>query len=155
MAKRLHSGSSAEVARGRLRGRVPDLVGSRLPRPYQFPARIQSFQAVAAPFPGDATAKLLFDGCGVSIAVKTITFRITLNFLPPWGCRGVRRVTPGGPGSLKRHRETLAHICVFPKGNREKIDAGVSEKFPPRARRPKPPSRAASAAVVMPGLEQA
>src|ERR1700733_14794323 len=103
MAKRLHSGLSAEVARGRLRGRVPDLVGSRLPRPYQFPARIQSFQAVAAPFPGDATAKLLFDGCGVSIAVKTITFRITLNFLPPWGCRGVRRVTPGGPGSLKRH----------------------------------------------------
>jgi hypothetical protein len=29
-------------------------VGSRLPRPYHFRARIQSFQAVAAPFPGDS-----------------------------------------------------------------------------------------------------
>ena len=28
--------------------------GSRLPRPYHFRARIQSFQAVAAPFPGDS-----------------------------------------------------------------------------------------------------
>src|SRR5271154_6096174 len=35
-------------------GRVPDLVGSRLPSPYHFRARIQSFQAVAAPFPGDS-----------------------------------------------------------------------------------------------------
>jgi hypothetical protein len=33
--------------------RVLHLVGSRLPRPYHFRARIQSFQAVAAPFPGD------------------------------------------------------------------------------------------------------
>src|SRR5271170_5566208 len=40
-------------------GRVPDVVGSRLPRPYHFRARIQSFQAVAAPFPVDATVKLL------------------------------------------------------------------------------------------------
>jgi hypothetical protein len=37
------------------RGRVPDVVGSRLPRPYHFRAQIQSFQAVAAPFPGDPT----------------------------------------------------------------------------------------------------
>jgi hypothetical protein len=37
--------------RGR-RAHVPDVVGSRLPSPYHFPARIQSFQAVAAPFPG-------------------------------------------------------------------------------------------------------
>jgi hypothetical protein len=29
-------------------------VGSRLPSPYHFRARIQSFQAVAAPFPGDS-----------------------------------------------------------------------------------------------------
>ena len=34
------------------RAHVPDLVGSRPPRPYHFRARIQSFQAVAAPFPG-------------------------------------------------------------------------------------------------------
>src|SRR5271170_2301134 len=37
--------------------RVPDLVGSSLPSPYHFPARIQSFQAVAAPFPGDSVFK--------------------------------------------------------------------------------------------------
>jgi hypothetical protein len=36
------------------RARVPYLVGQRLPRPYHFPARIQSFQALAAPFPGDS-----------------------------------------------------------------------------------------------------
>src|SRR5277367_942434 len=77
-AERLHCGSSAEVAHGRPRGRVPDVVGSRLPRPYHFPARIQSFQAVAAPFPGDATAKLLFDGCGISpVVVKQIILVIS------------------------------------------------------------------------------
>ena len=38
------------------RARVPHLVASRLPRPYHFPARIQSFQAVAAPLPGNAVA---------------------------------------------------------------------------------------------------
>ena len=32
---------------------APDVVGSRLPSPYQLRARIQSFQAIAAPFPGD------------------------------------------------------------------------------------------------------
>jgi hypothetical protein len=32
--------------------RVPHLVGSRLSSPYHFRARIQSFQAFAAPFPG-------------------------------------------------------------------------------------------------------
>jgi hypothetical protein len=82
MAERLHCGSSAEVAHGRPRGRVPDVVGSKLPRPYHFPARIQSFQAVAAPFPGDPTAKPLFDVCGISrVAVKTNHFSITLEFL--------------------------------------------------------------------------
>ncbi len=35
------------------RARVPDVVASRLPRYYHSRARIQSFQAVAAPFPGD------------------------------------------------------------------------------------------------------
>ena len=34
--------------------RIPDIVGTRLPSPYHFRARIQSFQAVAAPFPGDS-----------------------------------------------------------------------------------------------------
>src|SRR5271169_6996810 len=41
-------------ARGQMRARIPDLVASRLPRPYHFRARIQSFQVVAAPFPGDS-----------------------------------------------------------------------------------------------------
>ena len=40
-------------AHGQPRARIPDVVGSRLPRPYHFRARIQSFQAVAAPFPGE------------------------------------------------------------------------------------------------------
>jgi len=48
------SRSSAWVVPGQPRTRVPDVVGSRLPRPYHFPARIQSFQAFAAPFPGDS-----------------------------------------------------------------------------------------------------
>src|SRR5271163_2229364 len=41
-------------AHGQPRARVPDVVASRLPRPYHSRARIQSFQAVAAPFPGDS-----------------------------------------------------------------------------------------------------
>ena len=55
MAKRPRCDSSAEVAHGRPRDRVLYLVGPRLPRPYHFPARIQSFQAVAAPFPGEGS----------------------------------------------------------------------------------------------------
>ena len=47
-------GSSAGVAHGQPPARVPDLVGSRFPSPYHFRARIQSFQAVAAPVPGDS-----------------------------------------------------------------------------------------------------
>ena len=47
-------GSSTGVARGQPRVCVPHLVGSRLPSPYHSRARIQSFQGVAAPFPGDS-----------------------------------------------------------------------------------------------------
>src|SRR5271170_8012365 len=36
------------------RARLPDVVGSGLPSPYHFRARIQSFQGVAAPFAGDS-----------------------------------------------------------------------------------------------------
>src|SRR5271168_4016165 len=46
-------GSPAGVAHGQPRA-VPDLVGSGLASPYHFRARIQSFQTVAAPFPGDS-----------------------------------------------------------------------------------------------------
>jgi hypothetical protein len=50
-------GRQPESAHGQSRARVPYLVGSRLPRPYHFRARIQSFQAVAAPFPGDSVCR--------------------------------------------------------------------------------------------------
>jgi hypothetical protein len=54
-ARARHSrGSPTGVARRQPRARVPHLVGSTLPSPYHFRARIQSFQAVAAPFPGDS-----------------------------------------------------------------------------------------------------
>jgi hypothetical protein len=36
---------------------VPDVVASRLLKPYHFPALIQSFQSVAAPFPGDCNSQ--------------------------------------------------------------------------------------------------
>jgi hypothetical protein len=36
--------------------RLLHLVGSRLPGPYHFRARIQSFQPLAAPFPGDSVS---------------------------------------------------------------------------------------------------
>jgi hypothetical protein len=45
---------SCGVAHGQPRARLLHLVGSRLPSPYHFRARIQSFQPVAAPFPGDS-----------------------------------------------------------------------------------------------------
>jgi hypothetical protein len=48
-----HSRGMSGLAQGQPRARVPHLVGPRLPSPYHFRARIQSFQAVAAPFPGD------------------------------------------------------------------------------------------------------
>src|SRR5271156_6328026 len=47
-------GRQPGVAHGQSCAPVPDLVGSRFPSPYHFRARIQSFQAVAAPFPGDS-----------------------------------------------------------------------------------------------------
>jgi hypothetical protein len=42
------------AALGPPRGRVPDVVAPRLLRPYHFRALLQSFQSVAAPFPGDS-----------------------------------------------------------------------------------------------------
>ena len=45
---------SCGVAHGQPRAHLLHLVGSRLPGPYHFRARIQSFQPVAAPFPGDS-----------------------------------------------------------------------------------------------------
>jgi len=54
-ARACHSrGSPIRVARRQPRARVPHLVGSTLARPYHFRARIESFQVVAAPFPGNS-----------------------------------------------------------------------------------------------------
>jgi hypothetical protein len=54
LQRRNSRGSSAGGRARSPRGGIPDLVGSRLPGPYHFRARIQSFQAVAAPFPGNS-----------------------------------------------------------------------------------------------------
>ena len=53
--RRCFAGGAGSEAADRARAAAPrvlDVVGSRLRRPYHFRARIQSFQAVAAPFPG-------------------------------------------------------------------------------------------------------
>ena len=65
-------GSSAGVAHGQPCARVPDIVGSTPPRPYHFRARIQSFQAVAAPFPGDS---VLPSGSLSIPATETLRFK--------------------------------------------------------------------------------
>jgi hypothetical protein len=150
-AERLRCGSSAEVAHGRPRGRLPDLVGSRLPRPYHFRARIQSFQAVAAPFTGDATAKLLFGGCGISpVAVKTNDFGIKLEFLASPGCWGARRVSRARwIGISEATSSDASTYLAFPKDKSRKDRRRRSREIPPRARRPTPPSRAASAGVCL------
>ena len=58
-------GSSTGVAHGQPRARVPHLVGSSLPGPYHFRARIQSFQAFAAPFPGDSRFAVRSSGAAI------------------------------------------------------------------------------------------
>ena len=139
-AERLRCGSSAEVAHGRPRGRVPHLVGSRLPRRYHFRARIQSFQAVAAPFPGDPTPELLFDGCGISrVAVKTNNSSINLEFLAPRGCCGARRVSRARwIGISEPTSSDASTYLVFPKEKSRKDRRRRFREIPPSRRRPKP-----------------
>ena len=54
----MSAGAAAFGPPRRFAGKIPALVGSRLPSPYQVRARIQSFQAVTAPFPGDSRAAI-------------------------------------------------------------------------------------------------
>ena len=85
-------GSSGGVARGQPRAaRVPHLVGSRLPSPYHFRARIQSFQAVAAPFPGNSV-----------FAVRPSRGAIPARETPRFGeiARGSGAARRGGAASL-------------------------------------------------------
>jgi hypothetical protein len=49
----------ASLAGEHARAPAPHLVGLRFPRPYHFPARIQSFQCLAATFPGDSVCRSL------------------------------------------------------------------------------------------------
>jgi hypothetical protein len=95
-------------------GRVPDVVGSRLPRPYHFPARIQSFQAFAAPFPGDS---VLPSGAAV---FKLLSFILGLECPPP----------PGQDrGSQKSRKITITRIMFsrkkIPQENRRQMKIAV------------------------------
>src|SRR5271170_1406714 len=56
-ASRFARAGAAFGGRDSFRAGVPYLVALWLPRPYHFPARIQSFQVVAAPFPGDSVRR--------------------------------------------------------------------------------------------------
>jgi hypothetical protein len=103
---------------------VPDVVASRLLRPYHFPALIQSFQSVAAPFPGDSD----FDrGCGLGRAVGSAAGapkppRWRADTTPLGGAEdtdgtnaGLFRYTegtvPGIPFDRKIYRKNLLYIC--------------------------------------------
>ena len=78
-------------AHGQPRARVPDVVASRSPRPYHFRARIQSFQAVAAPFPGDLRVAAR-SSRGAILATETPGFK-SLRDLPRDGGVGTRPST--------------------------------------------------------------
>jgi hypothetical protein len=101
--------------------RIPDLVGTRLPSPYHFPARIQSFQAVAAPFPGDSFAVSLSrrDPGDRNASVQKIDDRLG----------GLLR----DDGTAQASRDlaqpkTVAQIVFFERRTDTKIDAAVSGK---------------------------
>jgi len=113
--------------------------GSRLPRPYHFRARIQSFQAVAAPFPGDPTPELLFDGCGISrVAVKTNNSSINLEFLAPRGCCGARRVSRARwIGISEPTSSDASTYLVFPKEKSRKDRRRRFREIPPSRAPPK------------------
>ena len=108
--------------------RVPDLVASTLPRPYHFPAWIQSFQAVAAPFPGDSVlpSDPLAPRSGRNASVQ--------KFAPDWAREAVTRPRSKRPDDLKRHPSTN---LVSPKEKSKKNRRAPSEPPP-----------------FMPGLEQ-
>jgi hypothetical protein len=136
---RLSAYIAARQPKWRTVGRVPDVVGSRLPRPYHFRARIQSFQAVAAPFPGDPTPELLFDGCGISrVAVKTNKFSINLEFPASPGCWGTRRVSRARWIEISEATSSDASTYfVFPKEKSRKHRRRRFREIPPSSAPPK------------------
>ena len=107
-------------AHGELRARIPHLVASRLPRPYHFRARIQSFQAVAAPFPGDS---VLPSGPLAPRSRRTEKPRlkkstISLGDLPGRGVRAVEGghgVGSGDPRYVAGQSEERTTLALFQK----------------------------------------
>jgi hypothetical protein len=76
-------------------------VGSRLPRPYHFRARIQSFQAVAAQFPGDSVCRQVYNAGIVSVPNARRAFLVGAA-IPAHG-KGSRKI------------EILSAFCGFSK----------------------------------------
>jgi hypothetical protein len=99
--------------RGRPRARIPDVVAWRLPRPYQFRARIQSFQVVAAPFPGNlATTSIVGDAAGFGTRpAASIGWGVAPCAKPQW--RGHRR---DHHGDGRSRRATVVWPARGPRG---------------------------------------
>jgi hypothetical protein len=98
--------------------RVPDLVVSRLPSPYQFRARIQSFQGVAAPFAGDSV---------VTSASRAASATATPGSRDR---RSARRQPP--PRRRRRNRSRsrfLPHFVTFQGFARQKISPPVATRL--------------------------
>src|SRR5271163_3328809 len=100
--------------------RVPHLVGSRLSSPYHFRARIQSFQAVAAPFPGDSFAASLSrrDPGDRNASPQKIDNRLAGVVLQT----ELKRPRGGG---LKNSKTTIASFSVLRKKNRHRQVDGI------------------------------
>ena len=120
------------LSRRQPRARVPDLVGSRPPRPYHFPARIQSFQAVAAPFPGDSVFK----------SERLQTENRKSPFCPPSRREKAATTTAhrGRPEELKNDRSTNS---ASPKQNAQKSTPLVSAENRAQGAEPRGPKAAA------------
>jgi hypothetical protein len=82
-------------AHGQHLARVLDIVASRHPRPYHFRALIQSFQAVAAPFPGDSVLPSDPLARGRNASVQ--------KFAPDWAREAATRPGSKRPADLEKH----------------------------------------------------
>jgi hypothetical protein len=98
--------------------------GSRLPSPYHFPARIQSFQAVAAPFLGDS----VFKSRTVADSKSQVPI---LSSKPPRKGRSPR-IRRG----LKSSKGTVTRIVLLRNKTHKNRHRPFRQKIAPRARRP-------------------
>jgi hypothetical protein len=90
-----HSLRLSVGAHGQHLARVLDIVASRHPRPYHFRALIQSFQAVAAPFPGDSVLPSDPLARGRNASVQ--------KFAPDWAREAATRPGSKRPADLEKH----------------------------------------------------